>query len=212
MKRMPSVPWSGAPSVTGMSAKVMAMRSVDGDCAWAGRTKGRAALASRAARRVSMRNLRGFGRRSRNHAINGARTSRSAFMSGPGGPRSKTGRGMFLAVPSPTMAALNTLTATELAQKIDLGAATSEAIVRAHLERIDQRDADVLAWSHLAREAALERARLLDRGPRQGLLHGIPMGVNDIIASCDQPTTYGSPIYNTHHPPPAPPPLALPRP
>ena len=107
---------------------------------------------------------------------------------------------MFLAVPSPTMAALNTLTATELAQKIDSGAATSEAIVRAHLERIDQRDTDVLAWSHLAREAALERARLLDRGPRQGLLHGIPMGVKDIIDSWDQPTTYGSPIYKTHQP------------
>ena len=77
---------------------------------------------------------------------------------------------------------------------------TAEAIVRAHLERIDQRDAEVLAWSHLAREAALERARVLDRGPRQGLLHGIPMGVKDIIDSWDQPTTYGSPIYKTHQP------------
>src|SRR5258708_13478364 len=119
---------------------------------------------------------------------------------------------MVLAVLASIMAALNTLTATELAQKIDSGAATAEAIVRAHLERIDQRDADVLAWSHLAREAALERARVLDRGSRRGLLHGIPMGVKDIIDSWDQPTTYGSPIYNTHHPPPAPPPLALPRP
>ena len=82
------------------------------------------------------------------------------------------------------MAAPNTLTATELAQKIDAGTVTAEAIVRAHLERIDQRDAQVLAWSHLAREAALERARVLDRGPRQGLLHGIPMGVKDIIDSC----------------------------
>ena len=81
------------------------------------------------------------------------------------------------------MSAPNTLTATELAQKIDAGAVTAEAIVRAHLERIDQRDAEVLAWSHLAREAALERARVLDRGPRQGLLHGIPMGVKDIIDS-----------------------------
>ena len=80
------------------------------------------------------------------------------------------------------------------------GRLTAEAIVRAHLDRIDQRDADVLAWSHLAREAALERARVLDRGPRQGLLHGIPMGVKDIIDSYDQPTTYGSPIYKTHQP------------
>ena len=98
------------------------------------------------------------------------------------------------------MTASNTLSATELAQRLDAGAVTAEAIVRAHLERIDERDAQVLAWSHLAREAALARARVLDRGPRQGLLHGIPMGVKDIIDSADQPTTYGSPIYKTHQP------------
>ena len=61
------------------------------------------------------------------------------------------------------MAALNTLTATEVAQKIDSGAVTAEAVVRDHLDRIDQRDADVLAWSYLARDAALEHARMLDR-------------------------------------------------
>ncbi|MFO1159732.1 MAG: amidase [Reyranellaceae bacterium] len=98
------------------------------------------------------------------------------------------------------MSELNMLTATELAHRIDAGSVTAESIVRAHLERIDQRDADVLAWSHLARDAALERAKVLDRGPRQGLLHGIPMGVKDIIDSWDQPTTYGSPIYKTHQP------------
>lgn len=107
---------------------------------------------------------------------------------------------MLLAAMMGSMPALNTLTATELAQQIDSGAVTAEAIVRAHLDRIDQRDGDVLAWSHLAREAALETARVLDRGPRRGLLHGIPMGVKDIIDSHDQPTTYGSPIYKTHQP------------
>jgi len=107
---------------------------------------------------------------------------------------------MFLAVFLSIMAALNTLTATELAQRLDAGMATAEAIVRDHLDRIDQRDADVLAWSHLAREAALETARVLDRGPRTGLLHGIPMGVKDIIDSFDQPTGYGSPAYRAHRP------------
>ena len=92
------------------------------------------------------------------------------------------------------------LSATELAERLDAGAVTAEAIVRAHLERIDERDAQVLAWSHLARDAALARARVLDRGPRQGLLHGIPMGAKDIIDSADQATTYGSPIYKTHQP------------
>jgi Asp-tRNA(Asn)/Glu-tRNA(Gln) amidotransferase A subunit family amidase len=100
----------------------------------------------------------------------------------------------------PIMTAPNTLTATEIAREIDSGKLTAEAVVRAHLERIDKRDADVLAWSHLARDAALARARVLDRGPRQGLLHGVPMGVKDIIDSHDQPTTYGSPIYKAHQP------------
>ena len=81
------------------------------------------------------------------------------------------------------MSAPNTLTATEIAQQIDAGKLTAEAVVRAHLDRIDKRDADVLAWSHLARDAALERARTLDRGPRKGLLHGVPIGVKDIIDS-----------------------------
>jgi Asp-tRNA(Asn)/Glu-tRNA(Gln) amidotransferase A subunit family amidase len=98
------------------------------------------------------------------------------------------------------MSGLNSLTATELAKKIDAGAATAEAIVNDHLDRIAERDSDVLAWSHLARDAALARAKALDRGPRQGLLHGIPMGVKDIIDSVDQPTTYGSPIYKSHQP------------
>jgi len=98
------------------------------------------------------------------------------------------------------MSAPNTLTATEIARQIDSGKLTAEAVIRAHLERIDSRDADVLAWSHLAREAALQRAKVLDRGPRKGLLHGVPMGVKDIIDSVDQPTTYGSPIYKKHQP------------
>ncbi len=98
------------------------------------------------------------------------------------------------------MSGPNTLTATEITQQIDAGKLTAEAVVRAHLERIDKRDADVLAWTHLAREAALERARALDRGPRRGLLHGVPFGVKDIIDSYDQPTGYGSPAYATHQP------------
>jgi len=98
------------------------------------------------------------------------------------------------------MSVPNTLTATEIARQIDSGKLTAEGVIRAHLERIDKRDADVLAWTHLARDAALERARVLDRGPRQGLLHGVPMGVKDIIDSHDQPTGYGSPIYQKHQP------------
>ncbi len=43
------------------------------------------------------------------------------------------------------MAAPNTLTATDIARQIDSGGLTAEAVVRAHLDRIDLRDSDVLA-------------------------------------------------------------------
>lgn len=98
------------------------------------------------------------------------------------------------------MTSPNTLTATEIARQIDGGKLTAETVIRAHLDRIDQRDADVMAWTHLARDAAIAAAKSLDRGPRKGLLHGVPMGVKDIIDSHDQTTTYGSPIYKTHQP------------
>src|SRR5476651_1398208 len=124
MKRMPSVPWSGAPSVTGMSARVMAMRSVEGVWACALVAKGSAALARRAERRVSMRNLQGSGRRSMKRAI--ARDAMDAAH--------------FLLFPRPIMSAPNTLTATEIARQIHSGGLTAEALVRAHLDRIDLRD------------------------------------------------------------------------
>jgi Asp-tRNA(Asn)/Glu-tRNA(Gln) amidotransferase A subunit family amidase len=107
---------------------------------------------------------------------------------------------MELALHFGIMTEPNMLTATELSTRIDAGTLSAEAIVRSCLERIDARDSDVLAWAHLARDAALERARTLDRGPRAGLLHGIPIGIKDIIDSYDQPTGYGSPIYAAHQP------------
>ena len=97
----------------------------------------------------------------------------------------------------PIMPAPNMLTATEIARQIDGGTLTAEAVVRAHLDRIDARDKDVLAWTHLAREAALERARLLDRGPRKGLLHGVPMGVPDVLPQLSTgaiDSFFGSPL------------------
>ncbi len=107
---------------------------------------------------------------------------------------------MLLAVLLVTMASLNTLTATELAQRLDAGTATAEAIVRDHLDRIDQRDADVLAWSYLAREGALQNRQDARSRTTAGPSSRHPMGVKDIIDSFDQPTTYGSPIYRTHQP------------
>jgi len=92
------------------------------------------------------------------------------------------------------------LSATDAAHAIESGALTAERLVRDCLDRIEAREPTVNAWVHLAAEAALAEARALDRGPRLGPLHGIPVGVKDVIDTHDQPTQCGSPIYAGHRP------------
>jgi Asp-tRNA(Asn)/Glu-tRNA(Gln) amidotransferase A subunit family amidase len=96
--------------------------------------------------------------------------------------------------------ALNALTASEIVRAVASGEATCEAVVRACLERIDAREMDIHAWASVDRELALARARELDRGPPRGPLHGVPIGVKDIIDTADLPTEMGSPIYRGHRP------------
>ena len=98
------------------------------------------------------------------------------------------------------MGALNTLSATEAARQLADGRITSQALVHDCFERIAAREAEVQAWQYLAREAALNQARAADAGSRRGLLHGLPIGVKDLIDTEDMPTTYGSPIYAGHRP------------
>jgi Asp-tRNA(Asn)/Glu-tRNA(Gln) amidotransferase A subunit family amidase len=93
------------------------------------------------------------------------------------------------------------LTAVEARKKIDDGSLTARRLIDACLERITAREPDVQAWEHIDGEGARKRADALDAGPVQGLLHGIPFGVKDILDTFDQPSTYGSPIYKDHRPP-----------
>ena len=86
------------------------------------------------------------------------------------------------------------------AEQIASGALTSEALVRACLDRIEARDAHVHAWTFLDPDAAIAAARVCDRSPRRGPLHGIPIGIKDLIDTADMPTTYGSRIYHGWRP------------
>jgi Asp-tRNA(Asn)/Glu-tRNA(Gln) amidotransferase A subunit family amidase len=58
----------------------------------------------------------------------------------------------------------------------------------------------VHAFAHLDPERVLAQARELDRGAVRGPLHGLPLGVKDVIDTFDAPTEYGSPIYRGHRP------------
>jgi len=95
----------------------------------------------------------------------------------------------------------NTLTAVETARRIAAGALTSEAAVGACLARIAEREPAVGAWAFLDPDLALAQARARDAEPARGPLHGVPIGIKDIIDTVDMPTCLGSPIYAGRRPP-----------
>lgn len=78
---------------------------------------------------------------------------------------------------------LHTLTASEALQRIHAGTLTVEDYAIALLDRIKVRDDAVKAWAFLDREHVLKQARALDKVPRdeRGPLHGLPIGVKDVI-------------------------------
>jgi Asp-tRNA(Asn)/Glu-tRNA(Gln) amidotransferase A subunit family amidase len=77
---------------------------------------------------------------------------------------------------------------------------TSEERVRECLERIEARESELRAWAYLDPDAALAQARARDAEAPRGPLHGLPVGVKDVIETADMPTGYGSPIYEGHRP------------
>src|SRR6516165_9784321 len=92
------------------------------------------------------------------------------------------------------------LSATEIVAKIAAGETTCEAVTRDCIERIAAREAIVKAWVNFNPELALAQAHALDREPRRGSLHGVPIGVKDVIDTFDMPTEMGSPIYRGYRP------------
>ena len=99
---------------------------------------------------------------------------------------------------------LTTLAAAEAATALAAGTITSEVLVAACLARIDAREAAVQAWAHLDRERALEGARAADATRREGKgvgpLHGVPVGIKDIIDTADLPTEHGCTFFKGRRP------------
>ncbi len=98
----------------------------------------------------------------------------------------------------------NTLSASDAIRKIRDGTLTSEEIISACLARIDQTDDQIKAWVHLDRDIALAQAREKDAirqsGKPMGALHGIPVGIKDIVDCREYPTECGTSIYNGNKP------------
>jgi Asp-tRNA(Asn)/Glu-tRNA(Gln) amidotransferase A subunit family amidase len=97
------------------------------------------------------------------------------------------------------MTAPNRLSAAEAITQLGSGALSAEALMRACLERAEERKS-VQAWTWLDPEQALAQAREADNAGRPGLLAGLPIGVKDIIDTVDMPTGHGSPIYRGNRP------------
>nr|WP_270939117.1 amidase [Roseomonas sp. MO-31] len=85
----------------------------------------------------------------------------------------------------------NRLTATEAARAIAAGRLTPAALMEACLARAAYREPKVRAFVHL--DPAL--ARRAATAARPGPLHGIPIGVKDVLDTADMPSGYGSPIW-----------------
>jgi amidase len=97
-----------------------------------------------------------------------------------------------------TAAALNQLSACEIADGVARGTFAAEDVVRACLDRIEARDKQVKAWAYLEPELAIRQARTIDSAKDKGPLAGVPIGVKDIIETVDMPTDMGSPIYRNN--------------
>jgi len=99
----------------------------------------------------------------------------------------------------------NHLTASEAAAEIAAGTLSSEDLVRDCLRRIGERESEVRAWAFVDNAGAIAAARnadkavLLRAGPF-GPLHGVPIGIKDIIDTADMPTEHNSVIYRGHRP------------
>ena len=97
---------------------------------------------------------------------------------------------------------LHTMSLTAAADAIAAGELTASALAEAQLARIAATDGAIDAWAHLDPLRVRAQAVLCDawKGVRHGPLHGIGIGVKDIIATADEPMQLGSAIYAGHRP------------
>ena len=77
---------------------------------------------------------------------------------------------------------------------------SAETLAHACLDRVAELEPTVHAFADLDPDRVLAAARELDRGPVRGPLHGLPLGIKDVMDTNDMPTAYGSPIYEGHRP------------
>jgi len=101
----------------------------------------------------------------------------------------------------PSLADLDALTARA---RLADGALSAVEFTRACLRRIQEREPAIQAWASMDERLALAQAEMLDRyrqtGRPVGALHGLPVGIKDIIDTKDMPTENGNPLDSGRRP------------
>ncbi|MFV2092271.1 MAG: amidase [Hyphomicrobiales bacterium] len=96
------------------------------------------------------------------------------------------------------------LTALQISERTRSGQMSCVQVVSDCLDHIAATDEAIGAWTFLDRDLALAQAEALDTRRRHGKplgpLHGVPVGVKDIIDTADMPTECGSPIHASRQP------------
>jgi Asp-tRNA(Asn)/Glu-tRNA(Gln) amidotransferase A subunit family amidase len=97
------------------------------------------------------------------------------------------------------MTDLNLLSAAEASRSLRNGEISAEDLARDCLDRINDVDDTVQAWTSLNADYVMDQARQTDEHRRSGApigpLHGLPIGIKDIFDTKDYPTQYGTPLH-----------------
>lgn len=88
------------------------------------------------------------------------------------------------------------LSALDLRDRMTRGELRAVDVARAYLDRIAAREHEVEAWAFFDSDLAMRQAEatdaLQDAGEAVGPLHGLPVGLKDIIDTADMPTQNGT--------------------
>lgn len=97
-----------------------------------------------------------------------------------------------------------TLSAVDAAARIRDGRLSSVDLVKACLAKIEATDGELKAWAYVDADGAMAQAAEMDRirkaGRATGALHGVPVGLKDIIDTQDMPTQRGTAIFDGRQP------------
>jgi len=94
-------------------------------------------------------------------------------------------------------------TALQLLHEQKKGALTSEQLTASCLERVDNIESTVGAWSYINPDQCMAQARAADKRTQNGetgQLNGIPVGIKDIFDTYDMPTENGTTAHRNRQP------------